>query len=73
MHRRTTALIQGAHVAALVLLVLAVAITVAAVPAGAPRYLAPLLIGVYIVVMCGVGVSGVVFMHRRSLRRADEE
>jgi len=73
MHRRTDALLQCAHIAVLVVLVLAVVVTVVSVPAGAPRYLAPLLLGVYIVVMCAAGVSGVMLMHRRSIRRLDEQ
>ncbi|KHK95502.1 hypothetical protein LK09_19210 [Microbacterium mangrovi] len=72
MHRRTAALLQCAHAAVLVVLVLAVLVTVTAVPSGAPRYLAPLLMGGYIVVMCAVGVSGVLVMHRRSARRLDD-
>lgn len=71
MHRRTAALLQCLHVVVLAVLVLAVAVTVIAVPSGAPRSLAPLLMGVYIVVMCAVGVSSVVVMHRRSIRRGD--
>jgi hypothetical protein len=72
MHRRTAALLQCAHVAVLAVLVVAVVLTVMAVPDGAPRYLAPVLMGAYIVVMCGVGVSGVLVMHRRSIRRLDD-
>jgi hypothetical protein len=71
MHRRTDALLQCAHIAVLVVLVLAVAVTVLAVPAGAPRFLAPLLLGAYVVVMGAVGVSGVMLMHRRSIRQTD--
>lgn len=67
MHRRTAALLQCAHVVLLAALVLAVAVTVFAVPGGGPRSLAPLLVGVYVVVMCVVGVSAVLMMHRRSV------
>jgi hypothetical protein len=71
MHRRTAALLQCAHVAVLAVLVLAVVFTVLAVPSGAPRYLAPLLMGGYVVVMCAVGASSVIVMHHRTLRVAD--